>query len=145
MYIGQAAQRSGTTIKSIRHYESIGLLPTPRRQGNYRLYDQQSVELLIFIKCAKDMGFRLKELQAIFCEHHGEAMPWALAQQAIEAKKARSTAPWPNSRANTRNSKGLKSSWSEPESNARWRNSNDLRVSEQLDVEYRQLTGDRAL
>ncbi|RDL13377.1 MerR family transcriptional regulator [Pseudomonas jessenii] len=88
MYIGQAAQRSGTTIKSIRHYESIGLLPTPRRQGNYRLYDQQSVELLIFIKCAKDMGFRLKELQAIFCEHHGEAMPWALAQQAIETKKS---------------------------------------------------------
>ncbi|MBP5966826.1 MULTISPECIES: MerR family transcriptional regulator [Pseudomonas] len=88
MYIGQAAQRSGTTIKSIRHYESIGLLPTPRRQGSYRLYDQQSVELLIFIKCAKDMGFRLKELQAIFCEHHGEAMPWALAQQAIEAKKS---------------------------------------------------------
>ncbi|MBP5946342.1 MULTISPECIES: MerR family transcriptional regulator [unclassified Pseudomonas] len=88
MYIGQAAQRSGTTIKSIRHYESIGLLPTPRRQGNYRLYDQQSVELLIFIKCAKDMGFRLKELQAIFSGHHGEAMPWALAQQAIEAKKS---------------------------------------------------------
>ncbi|WP_395604202.1 MerR family transcriptional regulator [Pseudomonas sp. B21128] len=88
MYIGQAAQRSGTTIKSIRHYESIGLLPTPRRQGIYRLYDQQSVELLIFIKCAKDMGFRLKELQAIFGEHHGEAMPWALAQQAIEAKKS---------------------------------------------------------
>lgn len=88
MYIGQAAQRSGTTIKSIRHYESIGLLPTPRRQGNYRIYDQQSVELLIFIKCAKDMGFRLKELQAIFCEHNGEAMPWALAQQAIEAKKS---------------------------------------------------------
>lgn len=88
MYIGQAAQRSGTTIKSICHYESIGLLPTPRRQGNYRFYDQQSVELLIFIKCAKDMGFRLKELQAIFCEHHGEAMPWALAQQAIEAKKS---------------------------------------------------------
>ncbi|WP_277760497.1 MerR family transcriptional regulator [Pseudomonas sp. A34-9] len=87
MYIGQAAQRSGTTIKSIRHYESIGLLPNPRRQGNYRLYDQQSVELLIFIKCAKDMGFRLKELQAIFADHHGEAMPWALARQAIEAKK----------------------------------------------------------
>ena len=87
MYIGQAAQRSGTTIKSIRHYESIGLLPKPRRQGNYRLYDQQSVELLIFIKCAKDMGFRLKELQAIFADHHGESMPWALAEQAIEAKK----------------------------------------------------------
>jgi MerR family copper efflux transcriptional regulator len=87
MYIGQAAQRSGTTIKSIRHYESIGLLPKPRRQGNYRLYDQQTVELLVFIKCAKDMGFRLKELQVILADHQGQAMPWARAQQAIEAKK----------------------------------------------------------
>ena len=33
MYIGQAAQRSGTTIKSIRHYESIGLLPAAQRLG----------------------------------------------------------------------------------------------------------------
>ena len=87
MYIGQAAQRSGTTIKSIRHYESIGLLPAARRRGKYRIYDQQSVDLLIFIKCAQQLGFRLKELQAIFAEHQGQAMPWALAQQAIEAKK----------------------------------------------------------
>ena len=87
MYIGQAAKRSGTTIKSIRHYESIGLLPVARRLGKYRLYDQQSVDLLIFIKCAQQLGFRLKELQAIFAGHQGQAMPWALAQQAIEAKK----------------------------------------------------------
>ncbi|GGK20063.1 DNA-binding transcriptional regulator, MerR family [Pseudomonas koreensis] len=87
MYIGQAAQRAGTTIKSIRHYEAIGLLPKPRRLGKYRLYDQQSIELLIFIKCAKEMGFRLRELQTLFAAHHGQAMPWDLAQQAIEAKK----------------------------------------------------------
>lgn len=49
MYIGQAAQLSGTTVKSIRHYEAIGLLPEAPRQGRYRLYDAQSVEQLIFI------------------------------------------------------------------------------------------------
>ena len=87
MYIGQAAQRSGTTIKSIRHYESIGLLPEARRLGKYRVYDQQSVDLLIFIKCAQQLGFRLKELQAIFAGHQGQAMPWELARQAIDAKK----------------------------------------------------------
>ncbi|RBL65615.1 MerR family transcriptional regulator, partial [Pseudomonas sp. MWU13-2625] len=38
MYIGQAAQLSGTTVKSIRHYEAIGLLPEAPRQGRYRLY-----------------------------------------------------------------------------------------------------------
>lgn len=87
MYIGQAAQRSGTTIKSIRHYEAIGLLPVAERQGKYRVYDQQSVELLGFIKCAQQLGFRLKELQAIFAGHQGTQLPWALAHQAIAAKK----------------------------------------------------------
>jgi DNA-binding transcriptional MerR regulator len=87
MYIGQAAQRSGTTIKSIRHYEAIGLLPVAERQGKYRVYDQQSVELLGFIKCAQQLGFRLKELQAIFAGHQGTQVPWALAHQAIAAKK----------------------------------------------------------
>ena len=90
MYIGQAAQRSRTTIKSIRHYESIGLLPEARRLGKYRVYDQQSVDLLIFIKCAQQLGFRLKELQAIFAGHQGQAMPWELARQAILAATFRS-------------------------------------------------------
>ncbi|MGV8887407.1 MAG: MerR family transcriptional regulator [Pseudomonas sp.] len=87
MYIGQAAQRSGTTIKSIRHYESIGLLPAAQRLGKYRVYDQQSVDLLIFIKCAQQLGFRLKELQSIFAGHQGPKMPWELAHQVIAAKK----------------------------------------------------------
>lgn len=33
MYIGKAAQLSGTTVKSIRHYEEIGLLPPPPRNA----------------------------------------------------------------------------------------------------------------
>lgn len=37
MYIGKAAKLSGTTIKSIRHYEDIGLLPPAQRQGKYRI------------------------------------------------------------------------------------------------------------
>ena len=87
MYIGKAAKLSGTTIKSIRHYEDIGLLPPAQRQGKYRIYDQQSVELLSFIKCAQQLGFKLKEMQAMFQDYHGQAMPWELAQQAISEKK----------------------------------------------------------
>ncbi|VVO08621.1 MerR family transcriptional regulator [Pseudomonas fluorescens] len=87
MYIGKAAQLSGTTVKSIRHYEAIGLLPPAQRQGNYRIYTQQSVELLMFIKCAQQLGFKLKEMQAMFEQHRGEALPWELAQAAIAAKK----------------------------------------------------------
>jgi DNA-binding transcriptional MerR regulator len=87
MYIGKAAQLSGTTIKAIRHYEAIGLLPEPQRRGQYRVYSEQSVELLAFIKCAQQLGFKLKELQVLLHQHQGEGMPWALASQAIASKK----------------------------------------------------------
>ncbi|WP_339416978.1 MULTISPECIES: MerR family transcriptional regulator [unclassified Pseudomonas] len=87
MYIGKAAQLSGTTIKAIRHYEAIGLLPAPQRQGQYRVYSQQSVQLLMFIKCAQQLGFKLKELQDILRGHQGDALPWDRADQAIAGKK----------------------------------------------------------
>ncbi|WP_028694715.1 MerR family transcriptional regulator [Pseudomonas cremoricolorata] len=87
MYIGKAAQLSGTTVKTIRHYEAIGLLPPPERRGQYRVYTQQSVELLTFIKCAQQLGFKLKELQAILLGHQGADLPWELAGKAIADKK----------------------------------------------------------
>ncbi|QHF47168.1 MerR family transcriptional regulator [Pseudomonas sp. S35] len=92
MYIGKAAQQSGTTIKAIRHYEAIGLLPAPQRQGQYRVYSEQSVELLMFIKCAQQLGFKLKELQEIMQGHQGGALPWEKAGQVIANKKQQITA-----------------------------------------------------
>ena len=87
MYIGKAAQLSGTTVKSIRHYEDIGLLPPPQRRGAYRVYCEQSVELLMFIKCAQQLGFKLKEMQAILDEHRGQTLPWEVVSNAIARKK----------------------------------------------------------
>ena len=87
MYIGKAAQLSGTTIKSIRHYEAIGLLPSPQRQGKYRIYSQHSVEWLKLIKCAQQLGFKLKEMLAIVENHPGQALPWEVVSNAIEVKK----------------------------------------------------------
>ena len=87
MYIGKAAQLSGTTIKAIRHYEAIGLLPAPQREGRYRVYSAQSVELLTLIKCAQQLGFKLKELQGILHGRQGDRLPWERADQAIASKK----------------------------------------------------------
>ena len=87
MYIGKAAQLSGTTIKSIRHYEDIGLLPPAQRRGAYRVYSEQSVELLMFIKCAQQLGFKLKEMQAILDQHRGQTLPWQVVSNAIARKK----------------------------------------------------------
>jgi|TARA_R110000868_G_scaffold304077_1_gene564570 DNA-binding transcriptional MerR regulator len=87
MYIGQAAKLSGATIKSIRHYEEIGLLPPPQREGKYRVYRQESVDVLRFIKCAQQLGFKLKELQDILQGYNGLDFPWDLAQHEIARKK----------------------------------------------------------
>lgn len=86
MYIGKVAELSGTTVKCIRHYEEIGLLPTPRREGKYRVYTQETVELLVFIKCAQQLGFRLREMQEIF-QREDDRTRWDLVREAIAAKK----------------------------------------------------------
>lgn len=87
MYIGKAAKLSGTTVKSIRHYEKIGLLPQAPREGKYRVYDQENVDVLRFIKCAQQLGFKLKELQGILADYGGRDFPWERAQQEIARKK----------------------------------------------------------
>ncbi|MFW8565615.1 Cu(I)-responsive transcriptional regulator [Orrella sp. 11846] len=66
MNIGQAATQSGVSAKMIRYYEEIGLLPPIQRgpQG-YRLYTQQNLKQLSFIRRARELGFSIAEIQAL--------------------------------------------------------------------------------
>jgi DNA-binding transcriptional MerR regulator len=88
MYIGKAAKLSGATIKCIRHYEKIGLLPAPRRLGSYRVYDEQSVALLSLIKCGQKLGFSLKQMQTLIRDDGQGELPVTRIDQAISARRA---------------------------------------------------------
>ncbi|WP_022940845.1 MerR family transcriptional regulator [Psychromonas hadalis] len=69
--ISQAAKATGLSIKSIRHYEQIGLINAPPRSENeYRYYPEKLIKQLHFIKGTKDAGFNLKESKALLalCE-----------------------------------------------------------------------------
>jgi MerR family transcriptional regulator, copper efflux regulator len=66
MDIGAASKASGVSVKMIRHYEAIGLLPKAARTlANYRVYGQNDVHVLRFIRRARDLGFSMDEIKEL--------------------------------------------------------------------------------
>jgi DNA-binding transcriptional MerR regulator len=65
-FIGTLAKQAGVPIKTIRYYEETGLLPkATRTPARYRLYPPQTVDRLVFIKKAQNLGLRLDEIKEI--------------------------------------------------------------------------------
>jgi Cu(I)-responsive transcriptional regulator len=66
MDIGRAAKESGVSVKMVRHYEAIGLLPPPARtMANYRVYGPNDVHMLRFIKRARTLGFSMEDIKEL--------------------------------------------------------------------------------
>ncbi|NYT25873.1 Cu(I)-responsive transcriptional regulator [Alcaligenaceae bacterium] len=63
MNIGEAAKASGVSAKMIRYYEDIGLVPpAARASSGYRVYSDNDVHRLNFVRRARDLGFSVKEI-----------------------------------------------------------------------------------
>ncbi len=62
-HIGDAAKRTQLSIRTIRHYDEIGLVvPSGRSEGGFRLYTQADVDRLLLIRRMKPLGFTLDEM-----------------------------------------------------------------------------------
>lgn len=66
MNIGQAAEASGISAKTIRYYEDIGLIPAAdRSDGGYRIYDKHAVHTLRFIHRSRELGFSMRDIRQL--------------------------------------------------------------------------------
>jgi MerR family transcriptional regulator, copper efflux regulator len=64
--IGQVAERTGLSLRTIRWYEEEGLVvPTARTDGGFRLYSGEDVARLEVIKQMKPLGFALDEMREL--------------------------------------------------------------------------------
>ncbi|GAA3400946.1 MerR family transcriptional regulator [Pseudarthrobacter polychromogenes] len=92
MHIGELAERTGLSLRTIRHYDDVGLLPaTARTEGGFRVYSEDDVERLMVIKQMKPLGFSLEEMADIlelFSSQEAGAAGNAKAKLAAYLEKA---------------------------------------------------------
>jgi DNA-binding transcriptional MerR regulator len=66
MQIGEVAERTDLSLRTIRYYEEVGLVaPSARSQGGFRLYTEPDVAQLQLAKRMKPLGFHLDEMREL--------------------------------------------------------------------------------
>ena len=87
--IGELAKTVEAPASTLRYYERIGLLrPEGRSVGNYRLYGEESLERLRFIRASQATGFRLKDVTTLVGLRDGSAEPCKEVEVLIEERLA---------------------------------------------------------
>ena len=85
--IGEVSERSGIGLEALRFYERSGLLDRPARtEAGYRLYNEEALERLEFIKRAQVLGFSLDEIARIIAEKRAGQSPCAEVREIVRRR-----------------------------------------------------------
>src|SRR5690242_13595413 len=84
--ISAAARRAGVRPSALRYYESVGLVPVPRRVSGRRRYDPEVLPRLALIGAAQRMGFTIAEIKTLF-DGFTPDTPASARWQALAARK----------------------------------------------------------
>ena len=88
MLISEVARRSGASQKAIRLYEARGLLATVPRINRYRHYSEQDLNLVLLIRQALVLGFRLADVAAL--RRDDGSIDWDQVQALLASRQHRS-------------------------------------------------------
>ncbi|OYV60434.1 MAG: hypothetical protein B7Z69_04120 [Actinobacteria bacterium 21-73-9] len=89
MRIGELAERAGTSVKTIRYYDRIGVLrPEERSESGYRLYGEDALDRYRFVRAAQAVGLRLGEIREIIALRDLGETPCAFVVDLIGRRAA---------------------------------------------------------
>jgi len=89
MRIGELARLSGVRASALRYYEQLGLLSEPgRTESGYRMYDEDAVDRLAFIRAAQAVGLTLAEVRQVLGVRDAGEAPCRVATDLIENRHA---------------------------------------------------------
>jgi DNA-binding transcriptional MerR regulator len=92
MHIGEVAERTDLSLRSLRHWDEVGLLrPSGRSEGGFRLYTEEDVERILAVRRMKPLGFSLEEMKAAMRDIEALADP-STDRETRAASRARLTA-----------------------------------------------------
>lgn len=87
--IGEAANRSGVKVPTIRYYEQIGLLPAPdRTESQRRVYGDADLSRLSFIRHARELGFDVEAIRTLIALQEDPHQSCATADETARARLA---------------------------------------------------------
>ncbi|WP_408895671.1 MerR family transcriptional regulator [Nocardioides sp. R1-1] len=88
MQIGEVAARTELSLRSLRHWEDVGLLrPSGRTEGGFRLYAEADVEKILVIRRMKPLGFTLEQMSAAMRDIETLRDPIAVDQHAVARER----------------------------------------------------------
>ncbi|MEA5552138.1 heavy metal-responsive transcriptional regulator [Anabaena cylindrica UHCC 0172] len=87
LLIGQVTELSGISIRTIRYYESVGLIqPSGRTEGGFRQFSADVLTRLAFIKRAQHLGLSLEEIREILQVYDHGQPPCGEIQEKLQEK-----------------------------------------------------------
>lgn len=87
MHIGEVAARTELSLRSLRHWEEVGLLtPSGRTEGGFRLYTEDDVDQILTIRRMKPLGFSLEQMKDVLDHLDGLADAAAPAERRTRAR-----------------------------------------------------------